>query len=886
MAERRAWYYRDTLSPDRYEWLKGTLIFCIVRYVGPSFVVTKLCVALAVYAFRVPKGTWPHFVQDVCELVASQISEQPLNRDKLYAKLLDFLKVVPEEATAIELPPGDKSRVNQALLEGMHPAIQVIQTALHYGLTTDLLHSLLQPVMHLIPHEETFEAAADAMNEIMSKPCKESMKEIYKTMLQFTTSEWIQAEYRKAIEEEDGDKARQLCRLVIALGENYDHYIADFRSDSVQAYLRLTIDFIRFPGYFAADQEVSDLPLNFWSDLQEMLYDEGRLPLTTYDYWDIAMTELYSNLVEVLVDKITYPPLPVFGAWMKDVKDRWRIFRRDVGDTLMCAYYILQHRMTDYLLQLVHNSVAEMSQEGSPATLKLEASLYAIKCLSEGIPSAEQDFLQQLFTSDLFDCVSAAPDVRLKATLVSLVGAYTEWFRNHPEYIVLTLNYVVQALSHPQTSVIAAMTFKTICDMCRKPMVDLIGSLVQTYNAVSRSIQPLEKQKIVESVAAVIEAVPHEHMLGALVEFTQEFFDEIAQALSVGKNEQAKAIIIDNFKYLTGCCRGLISPEDEGAVAEVLKPESERIVDKNGFSKDAHTAKLEASIYAAASNTLSIWVDCDDVVTATCQFLIDGLKTDHLVLAVPLEPLCQLISDIYNHRPHVPLLTTAAVAVATYGKTTHTRPTLLQLINNVSVKSLPGMQTTEDDVTDIEQFPEFASAYFGLLMRALKQSPQLVLHLTDDLLDAITKVAITGMLVQDRLALKTILAFLADLTTLTLEQDPTLENKYDALVRHCADHLMHTLILDIGGHAPRSVLGQLIDFLYRFVGRHVELSRQCLFHTLQTPGFPTPYVDNDDKELFVKSVLGTRSPKRFREAVQTFSSKARQLHGTAFGSAV
>ncbi|KAI7898106.1 uncharacterized protein BX663DRAFT_526227 [Cokeromyces recurvatus] len=139
---------------------------------------------------------------------------------------------------------------------------------------------------------------------------------------------------------------------------------------------------------------------------------------------------------------------------------------------------------------------------------------------------------------------------------------------------------------------------------------------------------------------------------------------------------------------------------------------------------------------------------------------------------------------------------------------------------------------------------------------------------------------IAGMGLQERLALKAALNFMADFVS----QDHRENDKIvDTIMINLGPQIMEQLLLGIGGRVPRSFLGPLIDVLYKITGKYMQESRQWLQALLVKDGFPTTLVNSNDKETFLKGMLGTRSLKRFKETTNSFSIKCRGLGNTTFG---
>ncbi|KAI9309552.1 hypothetical protein BJ944DRAFT_100985 [Cunninghamella echinulata] len=95
--------------------------------------------------------------------------------------------------------------------------------------------------------------------------------------------------------------------------------------------------------------------------------------------------------------------------------------------------------------------------------------------------------------------------------------------------------------------------------------------------------------------------------------------------------------------------------------------------------------------------------------------------------------------------------------------------------------------------------------------------------------------------------------------------------------------IMEQLIVGIGGRVPRSFSKPLVDVLYKLTGRYLQHSKQWLSLLLSNDGFPSNLVTKEDKDLFLKGVLGQRSLRRFKDCTNEFSKKCRGLENTSFG---
>lgn len=137
----------------------------------------------------------------------------------------------------------------------------------------------------------------------------------------------------------------------------------------------------------------------------------------------------------------------------------------------------------------------------SPRWQRLEAHLYAIKGVSEGLPNTESQYLHLLFHPDTIGPLlhvsetanrsSTKPIGRILYTLCLLIGALSEWFKTFPkkEYLNVALQVLVKCLESPELCPAAAVGLKELCDVCRKELKESVGWLVGLYGQVEGKIK-------------------------------------------------------------------------------------------------------------------------------------------------------------------------------------------------------------------------------------------------------------------------------------------------------------------------------------------------------------------------------------------------------------
>jgi len=96
---------------------------------------------------------------------------------------------------------------------------------------------------------------------------------------------------------------------------------------------------------------------------------------------------------------------------------------------------------------------------------------------------------------------------------------------------------------------------------------------------------------------------------------------------------------------------------------------------------------------------------------------------------------------------------------------------------------------------------------------------------------------------------------------------------------------MQVILSGLAGQAPRSVTQNLIEMLSTLLTRCMEESKVWLREVLFDENFTPSKAKHEDKERFMKTIIGSRSLKKTREAAQQFTLVARGLEGTSFGYA-
>lgn len=468
--------------------------------------------------------------------------------------------------------------------------------------------------------------------------------------------------------------------------------------------MSMIIQFTGYQGYFPADQEVSEIPLNFWYVLQETLFDENVLPVinsgTNKFKIECGQTAIamYRELVKILIKNARYPEEEVWNTWNKETKDKFKIWRRDLGDTMINPYYVLREEMLSILLD---HSVYIISQWNSVpgATQELEATFFCLKSISEEISPNEDQHIARFFGHLVLGGLQQEnSSVRLKNTVLLLMGSLAEWLKAHPEFLGSVMNYIAPCLSDSQLAPAASSAFADICDTCRESLVDELDSLMHVYVAMANShIKANSMQKVVESVADVIQVLPPDRAMGPLMTLTGSILQGISKAME-GDREHARDAVLVQLQYLSACCRGIQSPNDD----------YQSLSERNSVY-DAYASGQLAAMYAnvegfneitfaireSSIQIASVWGTDEEVAKALSHFLDLGMRSTSPLLSLNFVDLTGLIESSYRLAPFSCWLNTASFMMTVYGGQTKYFERLRDLLGVLTTKTLEFINGTE-----------------------------------------------------------------------------------------------------------------------------------------------------------------------------------------------
>ncbi|KAF8124319.1 armadillo-type protein [Boletus edulis] len=922
-----------------------------------KIILRKLFVAITSLALKIAPGspsTWPDWIVSTVEFLSSQgtpteilldflsiVAEEVetadligMSRMQMHQTLLDAAPLVVRAVVTIITQPRDQMRVRE--LDSALKCLQAWMSVLRGNDVTPLIPMLISLLMPPSPEAdidpEVFSPASDALQEIMTRSSLAGGAGVMSLTLPLLV--WIDTWGPRILQSskssgEASDLSHSLCKLIVTLGDHSNTYFATnitlqqpvagsphTRSQLVQSFLRLLLGYTGLPGYFGVDEEESEMTLGFWYLFQESLwsveYDEGGEgddesgsvpPPDVEESNRLALVNaVYVELVKILRSKVAWPPQNVLSRWPKDQVDKFQVYRRDVGDTLINAYYILRNDMMGYYLNDIQERLANRPE--SNGWEEIEATLHCIMSIQEAIPLEDNQHLARLFGPDVLGRLPATGQERIRRTALSLTGTYASWFTTQsitstptlsPSLLMNAISYVVSALSEPSLCLPAANALRDLCDANRAALAPHIGAFAELHAGLT-GIPDTEKSKVLQSIASVIQALPPEEGIPPVLAIVSPVVEKLEQALRSSSQlpEEARAVAIVQLQTLSGVVKGLTRTVDSLLIIDETPAELAEADRLRQAREDYRVVKLRESLFAAVGSAFELWSTDASVSDALSEFLrsITSLPSDITLLSLPPGPLLGLICIASQRQLTAVWLSLANMLIIqldppmTFANLTLKTPPNVEGMSVVS-NALPVLLQTSLSILGqlgaMESNPDIVQAFFSCLDSVAKHFLAAFYNLPPGALDALIQCAVRSLSLQERYSLVATCTFLETLIRRTAGSDD-FGKAGTLLFQMHGRPILRAVLTGFAGVAPRSATQNLIELLSTIASKYQSETREWMDEILFTDDFVQSKATPESKRAFVR-VIGTRSPKRLREAAQQFTLIARGLEGTSFGYA-
>ncbi|KAH6681136.1 karyopherin [Plectosphaerella plurivora] len=526
---------------------------------GPRPIRVQLCVCLAVFAIHMQ--SWKNVLSDVVEALEGPGS---------HVVILDFLRILPEEVTEgrkITLSEDELSQRTMELLS--ENADKVVQLLVNYAqssekpsddpLLMECITSWLRevPVSIIVASPLCDVVFRGVMSDDASKEATETICTILRETrdvdesaetIKFLLDRVLQLRPRiqTAVREEDTDTFEALTKIFAAAAEAWVVAVA-----REPAHFRPLVEAVLECAHLDQNREVIEHTFDFWYQLKQYLvldiYIEARL----------QMVDVYSKLVDILFTHLQYPngnEADLFEG-DREAEERFREFRHRMGDTLKdsCEVMGVTECLNKVLLAIKTWSSERSSTTSAPGVVphwqELEAPLFAMRAMGQMVPKDENIVLPQLMPL----LVEVPPHEKLRFATIMVLGRYTEWTAQHPEYLEPQFTYIVTSFQTDSKEVVraAAMAIKYFCTDCRDLLSGQVVQLQSFYDQILDKLPDVSQEEITEGVANVVSAQPETELYKLLKLYCDPLVQRLMAKANNATDEESKAAVADHIQLIT-----------------------------------------------------------------------------------------------------------------------------------------------------------------------------------------------------------------------------------------------------------------------------------------------------------------------------------------------
>nr|ODO01293.1 hypothetical protein L204_02021 [Cryptococcus depauperatus CBS 7855] len=810
--------------------------------------------------------------------------------------------------TIIDSLKGAETESPTNRLSEAQAACKCAESWIDWGLGADELTALLPELYNTLPLPAASSAIAEILSESIFKYGK-GTKILTEPLL-----DWIAGTNGQSlILNTSGDPLEEtieFAKLITALVEHSTEWlVTHIQEGRVQVFLRTVLRLTGWEGIGGVEENISELTLPIYSLIQESVMDADyfQASLETSTPWQIAR-QFFVELVAITRRKVRWRSDGAvsagesLGGLDKNDKEAFDAWRRDAGEVIVSAYYILREQMLRSLTEIAVQQI----QSNAPWQ-DIEATLHCIRYSSEAVPLGEDQSLPILLGEQVLGSLAQRPiedlgEDRLRLTVVCLIQSYEEWFKFHPSHLPGVLSYLVSSLTSRNHAISrsAADALKALCDMCRKKLVEHIGAFSDLHGKIG-DMGAEEQCKVIQGIASVIQALQPADAIGPAEGIVSPIIDRMLAAASFAHSNPAKAqpLLIQSINSLNASFKGLAPSDDE------LFDSSEDLGDKTDdirrVCEDEGLVRLRERIYMAIEGVVDAWNGDSEVAEAISNLLKNVSSNPPTLISLSPLPLLTLVTLACSRSPSALWFTLASTLVLSISAP------LPFLVKRKSVQHQEQEASRKEEEKwetigqcggrlieiaqgifvgeGMKEHPDIVEGWFKFCHSFAERYPGVLLRLQPQQVSVYIELGLVGLGLQERFSLKSASDFFVALLVKTRSPSP-LESLFDPLLFAFGPSLLRALILSAGCEGPRSVIPNLAELLAALITR-VSGSQMAgwLEDVLSVEGFPDRRATPASKKKLRDAILKSRTTRRMREALHEFALIARGLEGTTYGNA-
>ncbi|XP_074028652.1 importin-13-like protein cdm isoform X2 [Leptinotarsa decemlineata] len=656
-------------------------------------------------------------------------------------------------------------------------------------------------------------------------------------------------------EETNKELVASLYGLITAVGESQSEVFIENLSNPNPEEKSISFQLLNsilkctdLPGSYPVDELCSTFTFGFWFTLQDEIISMNAARCAQLL---LIVKPYYRHLVCILLRKGMYP---YDDNWSQEDQELFRCHRQDIADTFVHCYIVLNIEMLDILNTKLDEALRKTDEHGASRTIRwneLESVLHAYGAVAEGIES-ENLYIPKLMNT-LGDIPFNEMNVKLMATALETIGDYSEWFAHHPYLLDRVFPLILSNLGNTDVAMSVTIAVKDLTFNCQKflgPFADHI--LLTSQNILSNgNLKLAERRRLMCIVGQVLSTLPIDKIMNYLNVIISPSLEELNKLVNEEPSPSVNNSLMTRLKLVSALFSSLyIENKEAGQEQPVLvvmqktMPLFQMIAEKHRWSIDI--IEDLSLVYKTGITTLK--EDCKSLIPEIFRFIL----------------------TVYTECPQSSIITVAKTMLILFNSEEEFLSVNQQLLREI-VRTTLQMCSQYSTSNQLSEKTEVLEDFFMMLTVLTKKCPRLVATCGIDS-SAIFQCAILCLIVPEVPTLKQISHYLVQFIFTSRETSQA------EVVQAYGESLLLRILMNLGNTAPRSSVDILSDIILALNRKYCDDLSRWLNSLMSQEGFPSPRISARQKEIFIKTVMESKTNKRkLAECVLTFTLTCRGI---------
>ncbi|XP_065073711.1 importin-13 [Ochlerotatus camptorhynchus] len=886
---------------------------------GPKIVLCRLCISMSVFIVHMLEH--PTVIEEVTGMF---LNEQlgNLSKNTQLEILMSVLEGIPDEAESVhtriprsmvreelnkkaEFATGtvinylseklNSGRIDESETNGLINATKSLATWLKYGnIRLDGCETMVQVLLKLVHYcywkepkddgclsqedSDLAETAVKALVKIMSSQHSNGYK-YSSTVIRYmhlfldVLSPILDVEYKENNENEN--LAFVIYTLFLSTLECYSTVIfAGILSDDeelVKVYGR-TVDLLvkctDKPGTYPVDESCSTLAMEFWYLLQDevlsMPSDEKKVKR-----WE-AIKPVYVHIVKVLIKKSQLPNEKALHKWNSDDLETFRCYRQDIGDTLLSCHDVLNDLMLDVLSEALDESIAYLNfdPQNTDNWPLLEATIHAYCSIAQKIEYAEYPQIVKLLKV-LNEIPYEKYSEKLLGMALETAGAYSDWISDNPKYLPAAIELLVRGLSSSQASQ-ATLGLKDLTSECQKEMAPFALPLLDACRAALQGnhLKNSEMIRLMYTVGNIMSVISYENILHYLDLMVSPCFEELQMNVqNQNTSDAAKGRVILRLEMIAKLFSSLNTKKPAGQEEDIPIARAQPPPQTQSPAVQPILLILEKTM-VLLKTLCTMWLHDESVIETLCKALQQALTNLMEDIKPLLNDMCCLILLIFANKCAPSAVEMAGNFILIFYNDPESKGSMKQLFTAIMEYNFGQMQQY-DEQQKLSDVADLIETFFLFNTRITKKMSKCYGETQADCTRLI-EYAMKSMMLPETGPIKKSVGFLS----IFIKESRNCPLMMSAVVAQ-GENLLSNTFLCLGGYTPRAHVDVFADIFLALNYKYPSDFPRWI-KVLEKPNFPTLFVSQYDKELFIKKVLKEKVNRRLvQEHVRKFAAVCR-----------